>query len=440
MTMTEQYRGLDKDLATCNYKAAIARIEKSKGVHYKKKDSVLFYLDLGMLQYLEGSNTASNVSLENAQLGIQAAFTKSVSQAATSMLLNDNALDYAGEDYEDVYLNVFKALNYFRLNQFDEAFVELRRMNEKLNVLEDKYGKVADGLNKSAEARKTVKAGTSRFHNSALGRFLSMLAYRAEGKMDDARIDAGKIADVWAAQPFMYTFPMPGLQSYLAPSETSRLSMVCFTGLGPRKGADTFYVHTEKDLILVGRSVIQPNARTRRNFELIPWKGVDPGLHFKFQVPVMYTPTSKVARVDAVVDGVPYRLQPFEKMHAAAREAFNVKRPLIYFKTMTRVVVKGLATHEAKKKIRKETKNKDDADLACLLVDLASDVTENADMRISHCFPGMALIGEVPVAKGRHKVEFRYYSREGCLLHTDRKGEVEVSESGLNLIQTSYLH
>lgn len=440
MTMTAQYKGLEANLAACNYAAAIARIEESKGSHYKKKDSVLYYLDLGMLQYMAGKPKESNQSLEDAQLGITAAFTKSVSQAAVSLMLNDNALDYAGEDYEDVYLNVFKALNYFRQNEFDEAFVELRRMNEKLSVLEDKYGRMAAGLNKSSEAKKTFKAGSTRFHNSALGRFLSMLTYRAEGRMDDARIDAQKIAEVWTAQPFMYNFPMPDLGVYTNVSDAARLDFVCFAGLGPRKGSETFYIFTEKDAVLVGRSSLKPNRRTRNNFQVIPWKGADPDLHFKFDVPVMYAQTSRVARVEVVVDGKKHRLTPLERMDAAAKEAFRVKQPLIYFKTMTRAIVKGLAAHEAKKKIRKETKNKDDADLKCLLVDLGMDLTENADLRISHLFPGLALVGEVPVTPGRHQVEVRYYARDGALIHTDRKGEVDVAESGMNLVQSAYLN
>lgn len=439
-TLTKQYKGLEQKLAVCDYKSAAAQIEKSKGVQYKKKDAVLYYLDLGMLQYMAGEAKESNQSLENAERGIEAAFTKSVSQAAASLLLNDNALDYAGEDYEDVYLNVFKSLNYLRQNAFDDAFVELRRMGEKLNVLEDKYGKMADGMNKSVEAKRTFKAGSSRFHGSALGRFMSMLAYRTDGKMDDARIDAEKIAEVWNLQPFMYNFPMPDMRACLTPTESPRLDIVCFTGLGPRKGAETFYIHTEKDVILVGRSSIQPNSRTRRSFDIFPWKGVEPDLHFKFQVPVMYIQTSMVARVEVVIDGAKHGLQPFENIQAAAIEAFKIKRPLNNFKALTRTLVKGLAAHEAKKKIRKDTKDKGDAELACMLIDISMDATENADLRISHCFPGLASIGEVMVSKGRHTIEFRYYGRDGKLLYTDKKGEVEVSDSGLNLVQSAYLN
>jgi hypothetical protein len=440
MTLTDHYDGLRTRLAGCDYGAAIAQIEAAKGVTYKRKDSVLYYLDLGMLQYFAGQSRESNRSLEDAQLGIEAAFTKSVSQGAASLLLNDNTLDYAGEDYEDVYLNVFKALNYLRDRQQAEAFVELRRMNEKLNVLEDRYGRLAAGLNTSSNAVARFQPGASRFHNSALGRYLSMLAYRSEGRMDEARIDAAKIAEAWTTQPAVYRFSMPDVQSCLAPAAAPRLDLICFTGLGPRKGSETYYVHTEDGLLLVGRSFKPPDERTRRQFVPIPWKGIHGGLHLKFSVPVLYAQTSAVARVEAVVDGVPVTMAPIELMQDVAAETFKVKAPLVRMRSLTRMVLKGLAAHEAKKRIRRETKDKKDADLACLLIDISLDATESADLRISHCFPAEALVGQAAVRAGRSNVEFRYYGRNGALIYTDRKGAVEVSDSGLNLVQSAYLN
>jgi uncharacterized ubiquitin-like protein YukD len=440
MTFTDHYDGLRTRLAACDYGPAMAQIEAAKGVTYKRKDGVLYYLDLGMLQHFAGQPKESNRSLESAQLGIEAAFTKSVSQAAASILLNDNTLDYAGEDYEDVYLNVFKALNYLAMREPAEAFVELRRMNEKLSVLEDRYGRLAAGLNASSNAVVRFRPGTSRFHNSALGRYLSMLAYRSEGRMDEARIDAEKISEAWAAQPAIYRFSMPDLRPQLAPAASPRLDFICFTGLGPRKGSETYYVHTEDGLLLVGRSSKPPDERTRHTFVPIPWKGINGGLHLKFSVPVLYAQTSAVARVEAVVDGMPVTLAPIELLQDVAAETFRVKEPLIRMRSLTRMVLKGLAAHEAKKRIRRETKDKNDADLACLLVDLSLYATESADLRISHCFPAEALIGETAVRAGMRNVEFRYYGRNGSLIHTDRKGKVEVSDSGLNLVQSAYLN
>jgi len=96
---------------------------------------------MGMLYHYDGDYVKSNEFLTEAEYAIEDLYTKSVGKAVASMLLNDNALDYFGEDYEDIYLNIFKALNYFHMNKSEDAFVEIRRVNNKLNLLEDKYKK-----------------------------------------------------------------------------------------------------------------------------------------------------------------------------------------------------------------------------------------------------------------------------------------------------------
>ncbi len=146
-----------------------------------------------MLYHYNGNFVQSNTLLTKAEKAFDELYTKSIGRGAASMLLNDNVLEYSGEDYEDVYLNVFKALNYVELDKFDDAFVEIRKINEKLSLLEQKHKKMAKQFNKSKDKKKSFETGKNKFHNSALGRYLSMLLYRAEGKMDDARIDKEKI-------------------------------------------------------------------------------------------------------------------------------------------------------------------------------------------------------------------------------------------------------
>jgi hypothetical protein len=46
---------------------------------------------------------------------------------------------YQAEDFEKVMVNYFKALNYIRLGEYDEALVEARRITIKLHQLNDKY-------------------------------------------------------------------------------------------------------------------------------------------------------------------------------------------------------------------------------------------------------------------------------------------------------------
>ena len=78
--------------------------------------------------------------------------------------------------------------------------------------------------------------------------------------------------------------------------------------------------------------------------------------------------------------------------------------------------------------------------LARALTDVAMDATENADLRISRFFPGMASVGEIEVSGGTHNIKFEYYSKSGNLLYVDNFENYQVQRNGLNLIHSFYLN
>lgn len=225
-TSKMQYAGIDLMLQRKDYASAIRQIEAAKETGYTQKERVLYYLDIGMLYHFNKNYRLSNEFLQKAEDGIEELFTKSISREAASYLLNDNAKEYSGEDYEDIYLNIFKALNYLALSDsaetkkekvrlFDDAFVEIRRINHKLSVLEDKYKKQADVINLSGKTKTKVQAGKNKFHNDILGRYLSMLMYRATDRMDEARIDLMKMDQARQLQSHLYNFPKPDFSKAL---------------------------------------------------------------------------------------------------------------------------------------------------------------------------------------------------------------------------------
>ncbi|NNJ71333.1 MAG: hypothetical protein HKP10_08640 [Kiritimatiellales bacterium] len=442
-TDKSHYAGIDLLLAKADYPAAIARIEAGKHTAYTRKDRVVYYLDIGMLHHWNGDYAKSNEFLEKAERAIEENFTKSLSRAATSLLLNDNALTYAGEDYEDVYLNAFKALNYLALGENDSAFVEVRRINNKLAQLESKYAKMAGRLSRAEEARETFRPGKSYFQESALGRYLSMLLYRNDAKWDDVRIDLEKIARGWKLQPVVHPFRIPDFSrsTERVRAPLARLNVLAFSGAAPDKKAGTFYIHSEENMIVLGGS--SENYLGRQNLaglSFIAWPGVSAGYHFKIQLPRIQKRASKVGRIEVVVSGTTAEnLQPIESLENAAEETFNIKKPLIYLKTLTRAVVKGIAAEQAKQKM---TENMDTgaAFFARLAADLAVNQTENADLRISRFFPAEAAIREIHLPEGVYDVQVNYYSTHGMLLHTDDRPGVSIEAGRLNVLESSYLN
>ena len=119
---------------------------KNKHSEYNLKNEISYELDRGILAHYAGDYTVSNDDLMEAERLIEDAFTKSVTQRGRRVSKNDPyQTEYIGEDYEDIYLNIFTALNYYNLGKTEDAVVEIRKMNDKLKFNMDKY----EGLIKS---------------------------------------------------------------------------------------------------------------------------------------------------------------------------------------------------------------------------------------------------------------------------------------------------
>ena len=437
------YAGTDRMLARGDYPAAIVKIESARNKAYKNKDRVVYYLDIGMLYHWNAEYEKSNQYLELAERAIEENFTRSVTRAAASLVLNDNTLAYAGEDYEDIYLNAFKALNYLALGRTDEAFVEVRRINNKLLLLESKYDRMAQELTAAEETQTTFRPDKSRFQESALGRYLSLLLYRNDSKWDDVRIDLEKIDQGWKLQPDIYPFPHPDFSAETRRDvqPQARLNIIAFTGLAPDKTAATFYIHTEENLIvLAGTSENYLGRQQLDGLNFLPWEGMPAGYHFKFQLPSMHRRPSRIDHVEVSVSGEdPIRLQQLDSLENAAMETFAIRKPIIYLKTLTRAVLKGLAAEEAKEKMVQDM-DSGTAFLTRIATDLLTDQTENADLRVSRFFPAEAAIRELHLDAGTYDIRIAYYGADGTLLYIDDRNGVTLEAGRLNVLESAYLN
>ncbi len=436
--------GIEDKLGVNDFEGALVQVKTARGGQYKEKDRILYYLDAGLLSHYSAQWEESNALLADAERGIEDAYTRSVRSAAASIMLNDNALEYAGEDYEDVYLNVFKAINYLRLGEFDSAFVEIRRINDKLNLLEDRHANVATGFNTATEKGKPFTPGRAKFHNSALARYLSMLMYRAEGNRDSARIDMMKINEAWQAAPEVYDFKMPSLTTALTPSPDAyaKLNVIGFYGRSPDKLARTLYIHTRKDAVLIMTTEQKSTKKTNVTaLEVIPWPlgGLLPeNSIFKFQIPYMKLRGTSVARATLHLNGYPVEdLVPLERLEKVALETFKIREPLIFLKTITRTIAKSIVSTRAKSQLKKQGSGNF---LTDMLVDAAVAATENADLRIAQFFPAVAGISEVDVPVGQYRATVVYYDATGTSLYQDELGVVDVTDGGLHLLQSCYLN
>lgn len=436
VTMTEQYKPIDACVNLGNFSSAVSKMQSSKDEFFDSKDRVIYYLDLGLLEHYAGKYNSSNQAFSKAEDAIDELYTQSISQGVASLLLNDNALAYPGEDYENIYLNVFKALNFIKLHNFDDAFVEIRRMNNKLSLLEDKYQKLVDEYNQSPNSNSKFSVPDIHFYNSALCSFLSLILYRTEGEIDDARLDSTKIFEAFLTENDIYNFPMPLMENIFQRSGLVKVDILSFVGKSPEKYADNFIIHTDTNLLLVFHS----DGTSENRIDAIPWPGINKDLHFKFSLPQFTKVGTSVGKVELLVDNIPVsRLDKIESIENVAEDTYQAKKSLVYLKTIVRAIAKGLINETANKELDKKTGGGLLGSLTRSITGSLFDATENADLRISRYFPSDALITEAFVKPGIHYFQVNYYSPSGRLLYSDNIGKREVDMNDLNLLESFYL-
>lgn len=134
---TYHEKNIDTQNAIKNYDYQKALNETAGNKFLKKKrNALLYHLELGRLFHLQGNYEESNKHLNYADDLID--YQSSLVDFATSVLVSSNAKKYRAEDFEKILIHYYKALNYSYLNQTEDALVEARRMNLKEQELGEK--------------------------------------------------------------------------------------------------------------------------------------------------------------------------------------------------------------------------------------------------------------------------------------------------------------
>ncbi|MDR2343338.1 MAG: hypothetical protein LBD86_02255 [Spirochaetaceae bacterium] len=423
------YSGIDKAVEVSTFKKGVELIDeaqKSKKPIYPKKNQILLYLDRGLLAHYAGMYQESTKDLGQAERLIEEAFTKSLSADLASYILNDNTKDYAGEDYENIYLNVFNALNYYYMGSFDDALVEVRRTNEKLRVLAQEYEKKNQELKEkyrdNLSGLDLPPAKPVNFNNSALADYLGVLFYRADGAYDDARINLLQLRDAFMAAPNVYQNPIPAslvlsgeeggetAEELRLPENGVRVNLLCFTGLSPIK--------RENDI----------------SFPLPFRYGLDLA---HLRLPELVPRVDTVTSVELVTeDGRSIGFELLEDMAKAMEETYNAKYNSVFLKTLLRTVIKYASVYVITEAAAQSSDNEFGgslAVLAALAAKNAFDATERADIRMERYLPAKAWVGAVNLEPGEHTVTVNYYAGADKIM--SEKKTIMAETGRLNLLE-----
>jgi uncharacterized protein len=273
------YLLVDNSLLANDYRQADAIIQKAEADAYGSKSRVLYGMDRGMTLQLAGEYEQSNEVLEKAEDEVERLYTRSIRTESFAFMTNDNSLPFEGEPYEQVMINVLKALNYASLDRWQDALVEARRIDHRLNVLAD---------------RTTDKAA---YHDDGFARYLSGILYESTGDVNNAFIAYRKAYETFDASrswshtavplqlradllrttnalhltqeftEYQHLFPDTVWKSSVEQEHLAQVLVISYNGRAPRKEDQFLDLPISTDalaLVLVNRGFTSGNSQQQR--------------------------------------------------------------------------------------------------------------------------------------------------------------------------------
>jgi len=180
-------------------------------------DALLYHLELGIVKHLQGDYSGSNELLSQADRIAEQLETTSVTDTLAVMMSNPRQGPYGGAEFEKMFINYYKAMNYFgiaqnassrnqRLDALDGARVESRRLIIRLNDLNSRKGTYAEQKDKDEQTftqllkifeklqGNLIDMDQLQYRDDAMAHYLTGISFEMNGEYDDARISYQKAA------------------------------------------------------------------------------------------------------------------------------------------------------------------------------------------------------------------------------------------------------
>jgi hypothetical protein len=418
---------IQEALVRDDYESAIKAVEKIN----KGNSELLYCYELGMVLHEQGDYAASNATFERAEQVLEELYTKSISREIGALTVSETIIDYRGDAFEAVIVNYYKILNYLFLQRTEDALVECRRLNQKLQLIHD--------------------AGETYFVNDPFLQYLTALVYEHGGEVQSAEVsyrtacrfyeaDSTLVAPPWlgcdAAQNAIRVGDAMLAASYArdTPCDTGsgtrgRVAVLIETGSVTRKieagftvpilTTDRYSNQNDFAKALYSRRNVQYN----RSVSVKYWLRVALPALQDAPVPAHRT-VVRVSSAENLEDkGVEVTAVRVEDLDAQARLAYAEKQPTVVMRAIARALAKYLAT---------ETASNQDQGLGAL-VNLLGVVTETADTRSWTTLPGSIDLARLDLEPGKYRIDVEVLDPQGALLVKRQFENVEVRSNGLEV-------
>ncbi|MBI5745378.1 MAG: hypothetical protein HZA13_00040 [Nitrospirae bacterium] len=430
--VTSHYVTVEDNLLRGDAASADAVVQKNRD-SYGERNEVLYDMDRGMTLHLAGRYQESNQILEDAEQRIEDLFTKRVTTEAAAFLTNDNLLPYEGEDFEKVMINMVRALNYMYLGDTNNALVEARKVDQKLNLINDKY---ADKKN--------------AYKEDAFARYLAGILYEAGGKqeLNEAWISYRKSMETFKEYAALYKTPIPtivvqdvmrltdalGQQDMASeikkefPNIEWRLAkdlkgqgeliFLSYNGRAPRKEDNFLDIPLSPEAIAIVLATGNKNNDVKTAARGI---AAIQGQVVRIALPKFIPQRSDVAYAEVSLTpqgggpGVSGRTVLMEDITAIAMRNLDDRILRITAKAVARAAVKKLIALTIEKKAEKEG-----GALAGMILggvaNAAGFATEQADKRSWRTLPDEIQVVRIGIPPGTYDLQVKYIARNGLVI------------------------
>ncbi|MBX3334839.1 MAG: hypothetical protein KF876_11990 [Nitrospira sp.] len=402
-----------------------ATIVEQTEPEYGARGRLLYAMDRGMMLQLAGQYEHSNEALNRAEEDIERLYTRSIRTETAAFLTNDNALPYEGDAYEHVMVNVIKALNYAVQGQVDEALVEVRRADHRLNVLGDR---VKD---------------KGKYQNDGFARYLSGILYEAAGDLNNAFIAYRNAYEAYGAmsgwskmsfpptlradllrttaalglttefESYRKTFPDVVWEPSISGEQSAQVVMISYNGRAPRKEDLLLDLPISLDavqLVLLNRGVFhQPYGRDRVVDSVL--YGLN-GRVVRVALPQLVrqktrVPSEVMTLTDSQGRSVVVRSELAQNVTALAEKSLSERLPAMTVKALARAATK-FAMAEGITRGAQHAAGRDAAPWVGLLVELITKglavASEEADKRSWQTLPDEIHVARAWVSPGQYRV------------------------------------
>jgi uncharacterized protein len=429
------YALIEQSLLSGDPQRAAAIVEQTERA-YGARSRLLYGMDRGMVLQLAGEYQQSSTMLQKAEEEVERLYTRSIRTETAAFLTNDNALPYEGDAYEHVMINVINALNYAARGQLQDALVEARRIDHRLNVLGDR---VKD---------------TTKYRNDGFARYLSGILYEAAGDLNNAFIayrnayNAYGVMRGWlklSSPPslradllrtsealglttelagYQQAFPEVSWQSRSSQEQLAQVVMISYNGRAPRKVDMFLDLPISLDaaqLVLLNRGIFQsPYPRDRVADSVL--YGLS-GRVVRVALPQLIARKTRVAfenmtLTDSAGSLVTVRSEPAQNITALAEKSLAERLPAITTKALARAATKfGMA--EGATIGAQHAAGRDAAPWVGLLVGVLAKglaaASEEADKRSWQTLPDEIHVARAWVPAGQYTMSIRTSGQQSAI-------------------------